>query len=90
MGRRSAKRVLPSTDSAPEPPAAKRAKPAGPPDSPFLAQWLWKREAKSDDERFNQPYEYPLEEDGGTLVVQQRPFSSEVGRRMKRPWQASS
>lgn len=43
----------------------------------FLAQWLWKREAKSDAEKFHQPYEYPLE-DGGTLVVQQSPFTAEV------------
>ena len=80
MGRRSGKRERRVIHSAPEAesaPVAKRPKPAGPPDSSFLAQWLWKREAKSDEERFKQPYEYPLE-DGGTLVVQQRPFSSEV------------
>lgn len=43
-----------------DPPPAKKPRVAGPPCS-FLAQWLWKREAKSDEERFDLPYEYALE-----------------------------
>jgi len=43
-----------------DPPPAKKPRVAGPPCS-FLAQWLWKREAKSDEERFDQPYKYALE-----------------------------
>ena len=57
-------------------PAAKRAKIVPGPPCDFLATWLWKREAKSDQERFHEPYEYP-DAPLGALRLEQRPFSEE-------------
>ena len=66
--------------------AAQPAEPALPPAKPrrtydkpcaFLAAWLWKRESKSDEERFDAPYEYPFA-GGGVLTIAQRRFGPEA------------
>jgi len=80
MGARGA-RARPDAAAADSEPAAaaKKRRVAGPPCA-FLAQWLWKREAKSDKERFDTPYCYPFEpagEEPSTLVLEQRRFSAE-------------
>jgi hypothetical protein len=79
MDARRRKRRVKTEDAQKEEVDAKRPKAAEEPAevNPFLAQWLWKREAKSDVEKFEHPYDYPCES-GGVLVVQQSPFSAEV------------